>query len=320
MSKPHPKDKVKTHPNYSTDLKERIVKAKMEGNLSFAKVAKQFSVPVSTVKKMVKKYMVTGTVESDMKGKCGGSRKTTPRMERHLVISAKKNPFQTHKHLQELAEGAGTSISRSVISRRLNEQGLFSRKPRKTPFHRKIHLKRRKKFCLEHIGKPLSFWRRQMYTDETKLELWGPGECSVVIRPKNQELNPKFTLKTIKHPISLMLWGSIGANGVGTLHRLEKGVRMTGQIYVDILKKNLEPSRKKLGLGGRGKNKWIFQQGKVQKRLGNHGLFAHVSCLSYHFSKVISKALLSFKLSHKAFFFDIFRTIFQHSAVLVFLD
>ena len=125
----------KLHPNYSTDLKERVVKAKLESNLSYAAVSRLFTMPVTTVKDLVKKYQTTGTVVSKKKG--GSKRKTTPRLERHLAISAKKNPFQTERHLQELAEGAGTSISRSTVSRRLNEQGLFCRKPRKAPFHKK---------------------------------------------------------------------------------------------------------------------------------------------------------------------------------------
>ena len=108
-----------------------------------------------------------------------------------------------------------------------------------------------------------------MWTDESKIELWGPSRTQFVRRPKGQALNSKFTIKTIKHPISIMVWGAISSKGVGTIHKIDG--KMDAQKYVDILKKNLNASKQKLGMGGRGK-KFIFQQGRISFWLYYHFL------------------------------------------------
>ena len=253
--------KVKTQ-NYSEDLKERIVQSKLVDGKSYSEVADTFRVSRNTVIKMVRTFQKRGSVAS-MMHTTGRKRKTTPRTDRHMVLEAKRNPFTTANRLVKVAEDVGVEICRRTSIKRLQEYGLFACRPRKVPFHKKRHLKARLAFAKEHVTAPNSFWDRVMWTDESKIELWGPAEVQYVFRPKSKEYDPKFTLKTIKHPISLIVWGCISSNGTGTLHLIED--KMDGPMYVDILKKNVPESKKILGLGGRGR-KWIFQQGK------NHSL------------------------------------------------
>ena len=70
-----------------------------------------------------------------------------------------------------------------------------------------------------------------------------------------EEFDPKCTVPTVKHVgRDVKCWGCFLAAGVGTLVFIDGN--MTGNIYRDILEKNLFESVKKLNLG----NKWIFQQ------------------------------------------------------------
>lgn len=79
-------------------------------------------------------------------------------------------------------------------------------------------------------------------------------------RPAGQELNPKYTRKTVKHGGgNVMVWGCMAANGVGNLVLIES--KMDHQMY--ILKDNLLPRTKKLGIT----NNYVFQQDHDPKHI-----------------------------------------------------
>ena len=72
-----------------------------------------------------------------------------------------------------------------------------------------------------------------MWSDETKIELFGINSTRRVWRKRNAEYNPKNTIPTVKHGGgNLMLWGRFSAKGTGRLHRI-KG-RMNGAMYREI--------------------------------------------------------------------------------------
>ena len=98
-----------------------------------------------------------------------------------------------------------------------------------------------------------------MWSDETKIELFGINSTRRVWRKRNAEYNPKNTIPTVKHGGgNLMLWGCFSAKGRGRLHRIEG--RMNGAMYREILGDNLLPSVRALKMG-RG---WVFQHDKRQ--------------------------------------------------------
>ena len=93
-----------------------------------------------------------------------------------------------------------------------------------------------------------------MWSDETKIELFGINTTHRVWRKRNDEYNPKNTIRTVKHGGgNLMLWGCFSAKGTGWLHRIEG--KMNGALYREILADNLLPSVRALKMG-RG---WVFQ-------------------------------------------------------------
>ncbi len=93
-----------------------------------------------------------------------------------------------------------------------------------------------------------------MWSDETKIELFGLNSTRHVWRKKKDENNPKNTIPTVKHGGgNIMLWGCFSAKGTGRLHCIEG--RMDVAMYCKILANNLLPSVKALKIG-RG---WVFQ-------------------------------------------------------------
>ena len=88
--------------------------------------------------------------------------------------------------------------------------------------------------------------------------------CSVIMTSrrffdqKTKNLTPStYMIPTIKHPKHIMVWGCISSKGVGTIHKIDS--KMDAKMYVDIIRKNLGKSVRKLKMGSIGKI--TFQQG-----------------------------------------------------------
>ena len=97
-------------------------------------------------------------------------------------------------------------------------------------------------------------WVKVLWSDETKMELFGINSTRRVWRRRNAAYDPKNTIPTVKHGGgNIMLWGCFSAKGTGQLHRI-KGT-MDGAMYRQILGENLLPSARALKMG-RG---WVFQ-------------------------------------------------------------
>uniref|UniRef100_A0AAX7T1U1 Tc1-like transposase DDE domain-containing protein n=1 Tax=Astatotilapia calliptera TaxID=8154 RepID=A0AAX7T1U1_ASTCA len=93
-----------------------------------------------------------------------------------------------------------------------------------------------------------------MWSDETKVELFGINSTRRVWRKKNTELHPKNTIPTVKHGGgNIMLWGCFSAKGTGRLIRVKD--RMNGAMYREILSQNLLLSVRTLKM----KRGWVFQ-------------------------------------------------------------
>uniref|UniRef100_A0A1A8SEN9 Tc1-like transposase DDE domain-containing protein n=1 Tax=Nothobranchius rachovii TaxID=451742 RepID=A0A1A8SEN9_9TELE len=55
------------------------------------------------------------------------------------------------------------------------------------------------KFAIDHLDDPEEAWEKVMWSDETKVELFGLNFTRRVWRKKEEELHPKNTLPTVKH-------------------------------------------------------------------------------------------------------------------------
>ena len=101
-----------------------------------------------------------------------------------------------------------------------------------------------------------------MWSDETKIELFGINLTCRVWRKRNAEYNPKNTIPTVKHGGgNRMLWGCFSAKGSGRLHCIDR--RMNEVIYQEILGDNLLPSVRALKMG----SGWVFQHDNDPKHM-----------------------------------------------------
>lgn len=235
----------------SLDVRKRIVEAYKAGE-GYKKVSKRFNVSRSGVRRIIKKFQGTELLVN--KSGRGRKRKMSKILERKLVREAKKNPRVTADKLVNDASKSGVNVSCNTITRALRRNGLKAYRPRKTPLLKKRHLKARLKYAKDHLHKDFSYWKRVVWSDETKVELFGHRSAAYVWRKKGEAHNPKVTVPTVKHGGgNIMLWGCFSASGTGNLVKIE-GI-MKKEQYEKILKENLKQSALKMGLGRR----FIFQ-------------------------------------------------------------
>ncbi|MHC5916441.1 MAG: helix-turn-helix domain-containing protein [Nostoc sp.] len=113
--------------SYSVDLREKIVAAHLQKNISIRKVANIFSVSKSLVQKLVKQQKLEGNLKSKPRGKPQFSHLTSADIElRELVES---HPDATLIELCELfADKTGNWVGQSAMCRALQKLGLNRKK------------------------------------------------------------------------------------------------------------------------------------------------------------------------------------------------
>ncbi|KAK3565622.1 hypothetical protein QTP86_012945 [Hemibagrus guttatus] len=235
----------------SKDTRNKIVDLHQAGKTESA-IGKQLGVKKSTVGAIIRKWKTYKT--TDNLPRSGAPRKISPRGVKMITRTVSKNPRTTRGDLVNDLQRAGTKVTKATISNTLRRQGLKSCSARRVPLLKPVHARARLKFAREHLDDPEEDWENVIWSDETKIELFGKNSTCRVWRRKNAELHPKNTIPTVKHGGgNIMLWGCFSAKGPGRLIRVKE--RMNGAMYCEILSKNLLPSARALKM----KRGWVFQ-------------------------------------------------------------
>ncbi|KAI4894291.1 hypothetical protein NFI96_022477 [Prochilodus magdalenae] len=179
----------------------------------------------------------------------GAPKKISPRGVAMMLRTVRNRPATTR---QELANSY--TVCKETIGNTLRNNGFTSCSARKVPLLKRAHVEARLKYANDHLKDEPSYWEKVLWSDETKIELFGLNSTRHVWRKKNAAYDPKNTVPTVKHGGgSIMFWGCFSAKGTGLLHRITG--KTDGAMYRTILRDNLLPSARGLKMG-RG---WVFQ-------------------------------------------------------------
>lgn len=113
--------------SYPIDLREKIVAAHLQKNISIRKVANIFSVSKSLVQKLVKQQKLDGNLQSKPRGKPQFSHLTNAEVELRELVET--YPDATLVELCELfADRTDNWVGRSAMCRALQKLGLNRKK------------------------------------------------------------------------------------------------------------------------------------------------------------------------------------------------
>ncbi|CAF1538257.1 unnamed protein product [Adineta ricciae] len=243
----------KNQKEYSYDKRETVIKHYLNGDSERDIVTKTF-MPRTSIHRIIAKYKSTKCI-GNLIGR-GRKRKTTPQTDRLIQRKIKTDRRKSAASVKaELKTSLNIAISESTIRRRLHEIGLHGRVARKKPYVNKVNRGKRLEYARTYREQPLGYWDNVIWSDESKFNLFGSDGKVMVWRTTKEELDPKCMVPTVKHGGgNVKCWGCFSSCGVGNLVFIDGN--MTGEMYRDILDKNLLQSVRKLGLD----NQWMFQQ------------------------------------------------------------
>ena len=85
-----------------------------------------------------------------------------------------------------------------------------------------MHKKACKQFAEDKQTKDMDYWNHVLWSDETKINLFGSDSVKRVWRQPGEEYKDKCVLPTVKHGGgSVMVWGCMSATGTGELQFIE---------------------------------------------------------------------------------------------------
>ncbi len=143
-----------------------------------------------------------------------------------IMRKVKNQPRTTREDLVNDLKAAGTIVTKKTIGNTLCREGMKSCSAHKVPLLKKAHVQARLKFANDSEEN----WVKVLWSDETKIQLFGINSTHVFRKGGMLPMTPKNTIPTVKHGGgNMMLWGCFSAKGTGQLHRI-KGT-MDGAMY-----------------------------------------------------------------------------------------
>lgn len=216
-------------------------------------IATQLKLSKTCVHNTITRYKETGSNQD--RSRSGRPRATTSSEDKFIVVTSKRNRRLTAPEIRaEVNKSRSTPVSLTTVKRRLRDAKLFGRVAVRKPLLRPQNKKKRMQWALTHRDWSEEDFKRVLWTDESKFEVFGSKRRVFVRRSAEEKMMPDCVLPTVKHGGgSVMVWGCFSSRGTGDLVRVE-GI-MKKEQYKAILECNAVPSG--LRLVGDG---FIFQQ------------------------------------------------------------
>jgi transposase len=217
----------------SEDKKNAIIRALSTGE-THRSIAARVGVHHSTVGN-IRKGLVNNGI-SIPKSQNGRPALLTERDRRNIVRSVVTGRQSTAVQLQRTLQTDSLipNVSVNTLRRVMYKAGLKGRIKRKKPLLKKEHRKKRKAFAQIHSAWTMDDWKKVIWSDESKFNVFGSDGREYCWRRDGEALRDQNIQPTVKHGGgSVSVWGCITWDGVGFLCRI-KG-NMDGELYRSIL-------------------------------------------------------------------------------------
>ncbi len=234
-----------------SDEKRAVIIHLHKQGKSNKKIAMEVKCSMKGVAGTINRWKTTGSTD-DQKGR-GRKRISSTREDRTLVRLSLSDRKRTSTDLRrEWKDSTGVEASSSVVRRRLLENGLRGCKAKRKPLLSEKQRKARLAWAKTHRSWTAEQWAKVLFSDESTFTLQNHAGNNFVRRRPGEEFNPQCILPTVKHPMSVMVWGCMSAAGVGRLKVVEG--MMNANKYIEVLTGVMLPSAREMFTGN-----WTFQ-------------------------------------------------------------
>ncbi|CDQ85386.1 unnamed protein product [Oncorhynchus mykiss] len=221
----------------SSETRQSILVLRNEG-YSMREIAKKLKISYNAVYYSVHRTAQTGSNQN--RNRSGRPRCTTEQEDKYIRVSSLRNRRLTGPQLAaSLNSTLKTPVSTSTVKRRLRDAGLLGRVVKKKTCLRLANKNKRLRWAKEHSHWTEEDWKKVLWTDESKFEVFG-SQRTFVRRRKNEKMLEECLTPSVKHGGgNVMVWGCFGGGKVGDLYRV-KGI-MKKEGYHSILQHHAIP-------------------------------------------------------------------------------
>ena len=213
----------------------QFVALKREG-LSQRAIARRFEVSQSVVQRCLARYGATGSFNA--RKRPNRNRVTSVRTDMMIRRLVKKNPTVSSTEIRSALPTTDVVSTRTIRRRLSNEMGLKSYKAAAKPLLSPKNIADRLQFCKRYKDWTAEDWHHVVFSDESTIRQFS-NASKTVRRPPGERYNPRYTTPAVKHPNSVMIWGSISARGRGGLWIMPPGTTINADVYLSILQEKL---------------------------------------------------------------------------------
>lgn len=217
--------------NISNELRSNIIILNEEGYSQRA-IANRLRVSKTAVQETIARKRSTGSfVPLKRPGRPRKTSKQTDNLIHRIVVA---QPTSSSSFIQTQLP-PHVNISTKTIRRRLcDDFKLRSYRPAVKPKLSAKNIKDRLKFCQDHRHWGVVEWSRVMFSDESLIRQFNPPALHVR-RPINNRWNSRYVQPTVKQSPSIMIWGSITAQGAAGFYLVENGETINAARYLAIV-------------------------------------------------------------------------------------
>jgi len=167
----------------------------------------------------------------------GRPRKTSPTTDKLIKRAVLKNPKITARQLKLAYPSIlGNVAERTIQHRCQRDLKLHLRSATSKPVLTRKMRVARLNFAKKYKDFTIEDWRRVMWSDESIFQCGAVRRGKLRRPPGMSPLDPRYLHLTVKHPPSVMIWGSFsGGMGRRGIHFLPKNVTMNGDCYIEVL-------------------------------------------------------------------------------------
>ncbi|KAI4876466.1 hypothetical protein NFI96_002537 [Prochilodus magdalenae] len=154
----------------STDVRDKIIDLHKAG-MGYKTLSKRLCEKETTVGAIVRKWKKYKMTVS--RPQSGAPCKISPGGVSLIMRKVRNQTKTTQRELVNDLKAVGTTVTKKTIGSTLRRNVLKSCSARKVPLLKKAHVQAHLKFANKHLDNTESDWEKVLWSDETKIELFG---------------------------------------------------------------------------------------------------------------------------------------------------